>query len=85
MGSLVTTESQDARFTSHPKDGTLHRELSPMPPTGPSNPFPVASGLPSMGQPGPTLLSQQWDAAGDLNTLLYQNGPPEETVYHPSL
>jgi hypothetical protein len=30
MGSLMTSESQDTRLTSHPKDGTLHRAVSPI-------------------------------------------------------
>ena len=29
-GSLMTSESQDTRLTSHPKDGTLHRAVSPI-------------------------------------------------------
>ena len=28
MGSLMTSESQDTHLTSHPKDSTLHREVS---------------------------------------------------------
>ena len=30
MGSLMTSEGQDTHLTSHPKDGTLHRALSPI-------------------------------------------------------
>lgn len=30
MGSLVTTESPDTHLTSHPKDTTLHRAMSPI-------------------------------------------------------
>ena len=30
MGSLVTTESQDTRLTSHVKDGNLYRAMSPI-------------------------------------------------------
>ena len=30
MGSLMTSESQDTRLTSHPKDGTLDRAVSPI-------------------------------------------------------
>jgi hypothetical protein len=67
MGSLVTTESQDTCLTSHPKDSTLHRAMSPItalwnwdivfrpeervPPTGPPTPLRAASGLPSRDQP----------------------------------
>ena len=61
--------------------------MSPMHPTGLLTPLPAAT-----DQDQSCLASEesrQWDAgfdaAGDLNTLLYQNGPPEETVYHPCL
>jgi hypothetical protein len=63
MGSLMTSESQDTCLTSHPKDSTLHRAVSPIrpegrvPPTGPRTPLPAASGLPSRNWPGSTLLS----------------------------
>jgi hypothetical protein len=30
MGSLMTSESQNTRLTSHPKDGTRHRAVSPI-------------------------------------------------------
>ena len=30
MWSLMASESQDTRLTSHPKDGTLHRAVSPI-------------------------------------------------------
>ena len=30
MGSLMTSESQDTRLTSHPKDSTQHRAVSPI-------------------------------------------------------
>ena len=54
MGSLMTSESQDTRLTSHPKDGTLpgalgyfFRPEERVPPTGSPTPLPAASGLPS--------------------------------------
>ena len=72
MGSSVTTESQDTRFTSHPKDGTLHRAITALgywdiffrpeervPPTGP--PTPLSAAL--VSHPGADQeASQQWYA-----------------------
>ena len=91
MRSLVTTESQDTRLTSLPKDSTLHRAVSPITalghwdiffgpeervlPPGPPTPLPAESGLPSRNQPE---ASQQWDAgwyAADRGRLRQEFGP----------
>ena len=95
----MISESQVTRLTSHPKDSTLHRTMSPItalgniifgaeervPPTGPTTPLPAASGLPFRDRPGPTLLSFRSKLAGGCRVVCCSPHASTEQSFEPNL